>query len=419
MVVVGLEVADDEAAAVEEDHRRVRAGRLRAVGADRHRTGRSGDRAVLDARDLRPASSGVRMPTVIARKPARACSGLPLASDGEPLAAIMSSTVASTGSSGTSGLLGSGGPTCAGGVRTTAAARSLVRVLRPRPRRRCSAAVRCALLGRCLLAGLRWRRAARRRRRRRRRAGWPRPDRRRAGTARRRRRACPRRSSGGPPPSSSSACPASRRPTQPLARSVVDLGVGGVFLSHENVRDAAQVRALADGLRARAGRPLLVSTDEESGRVAVTRAGRRAPARPRAGSRRRRPRTQVRAYAAGLGDRLAAVGVDLDLAPVLDLDDGPAGGVVGDRSFSADPAARRGSTAWRSPPDWRDAGVRPTVKHFPGQGRSDADTHRTAASVPAPLDAAARHRPRAVPARRRRRRAGRDAEPPRLRRARR
>jgi hypothetical protein len=58
----------------------------------------------------------------------------------------------------------------------------------------------------------------------------------------------------------------------PLARSVADLGVGGVFLSHTNVRTAAQVRSLADGLRARAARPLLVSTDEEGGRVAVTRA---------------------------------------------------------------------------------------------------------------------------------------------------
>ena len=46
---------------------------------------------------------GARRPTVMARKPARADSGEPLASDGEPLAAIMSSTDASTGSSGTRG----------------------------------------------------------------------------------------------------------------------------------------------------------------------------------------------------------------------------------------------------------------------------------------------------------------------------
>lgn len=170
---------------------------------------------------------------------------------------------------------------------------------------------------------------------------------------------------------------------QPLARSVVDLGVGGVFLARENVRDAAQVRGLAAGLRARAGRPLLVSTDEESGRVAVTRSVVGRGPSPRRLAATSTPE-QVTTYARGLGDRLAAVGVDLDLAPVLDLDDGPAGGIIGDRSFSPDPvraadhglAFAAGLTA---------AGVRPTVKHFPGQGRSDADTHRTPAVVTTPL----------------------------------
>ena len=169
----------------------------------------------------------------------------------------------------------------------------------------------------------------------------------------------------------------------PLARSVADLGVGGVFLSHTNVRTAGQVRALADGLRARAARPLLVSTDEEGGRVAVTRAlvG-RAPS-PRRLAERSTP-DEVRASAAALGSRLAALGVDLDLAPVLDLDAGPAGGIVGDRSFSADPerAAAYGLAFARG---LDDAGVTPVVKHFPGQGRSRADTHRTTAVVPAPL----------------------------------
>jgi beta-N-acetylhexosaminidase len=170
----------------------------------------------------------------------------------------------------------------------------------------------------------------------------------------------------------------------PLATSVVDLGVGGVFLSHGNVQTATQVRALADGLRARAGRPLLVSTDEEGGRVAVTRplVG-RAPS-PRRLAAQSTPE-QVRASAASLGTRLAALGVDLDLAPVLDLDAGPSGGVVGDRSFSAEPerAAAYGLAFSRG---LRDAGVTPVVKHFPGQGRSAADTHRTTAVVGAPLE---------------------------------
>lgn len=159
----------------------------------------------------------------------------------------------------------------------------------------------------------------------------------------------------------------------PLGQSVVDLGVGGLFLSEPNVESAAQVRALVDGLRDRAGRPLLVSTDEESGRVAVTREIVGAGPSPRRLASELTPE-QVREYAAGIGSRLIAAGIDLDLAPLLDLDDGPYGGIVGDRSFSADPAtAAEYGLAFSA--GLLDAGVTPTVKHFPGQGRSTTDTH--------------------------------------------
>ncbi|MCC2313636.1 glycoside hydrolase family 3 N-terminal domain-containing protein [Cellulomonas xiejunii] len=175
-----------------------------------------------------------------------------------------------------------------------------------------------------------------------------------------------------------------RTATAPLARDVVALGVGGVFLSESNVVTAQQVAALSAGLRALAARPLLVSTDEESGRVALMRGVVGAGPSPRRMAQRGTPEA-VRQRAAATGKALASVGVDLDLAPVLDLDDGPAGGVIGDRSFSADPATAadyglayaRGLT---------DAGVRPTMKHFPGHGRSTVDSHARSALVTAGLD---------------------------------
>ncbi|WP_182113885.1 MULTISPECIES: glycoside hydrolase family 3 N-terminal domain-containing protein [unclassified Actinotalea] len=171
-------------------------------------------------------------------------------------------------------------------------------------------------------------------------------------------------------------------PDDALAQQVVDLGVGGVFLSESNVRSAAQVATLSAGLRERAARPLLVSTDEESGRVAVTRAIVGAGPSPRRLAAM--STAEVQAYAAGLGARLAEVGVDLDLAPLLDLDDGAAGGVIGDRSFSADPAtASRYGLAFAA--GLQDAGVTPTVKHFPGQGRATDDTHAGSAVVTTPL----------------------------------
>lgn len=167
--------------------------------------------------------------------------------------------------------------------------------------------------------------------------------------------------------------------TDPLARTLVELGVGGVFLSEPNVESAGQVRALVDGLQSAAERPLLVSTDEESGRVAVTRAIVGAGPSPRRLARQQTPE-QVREYAAGVGTRLAEVGVNLDLAPLFDLDDGPSSGIVGDRSFSADPeTAAEYGLAFSS--GLADAGVLPTVKHFPGQGRSTTDPHAQAAVV--------------------------------------
>lgn len=175
----------------------------------------------------------------------------------------------------------------------------------------------------------------------------------------------------------------------PTAQQVADVGVSGIFLAASNVRSAAQVKALVAGMRARSPRPLLVSTDAESGRVSVLRTVLGGGPSPRRLARQETP-AQVEAFAAGLGSKLKDLGVDLDLAPVLDLDDGPSGGIIGDRSFGTDPeqvvsyasAFRAGLSA---------AGVTAVVKHFPGQGRSGADTHIRPATVDTPLAELAVH----------------------------
>ena len=171
---------------------------------------------------------------------------------------------------------------------------------------------------------------------------------------------------------------------QPLAQEVAALGVGGVFMSEPNVKTAKQARALVDGLNAQAPRPLLVSTDQESGRVAVAPDVIGRGPSPRRLANQRTPE-QVREYAADLGEKLAELGINLDLAPVLDLDDGPSGGIIGDRSFSAD-ADEAAEYGLAFAAGLADSGVTPTIKHFPGQGRSRTDTHDGAATVDATLD---------------------------------
>jgi len=170
--------------------------------------------------------------------------------------------------------------------------------------------------------------------------------------------------------------------SEPLAQAVTALGVGGVFLSDGNVESARQVTELVAGLRAAAPH-LVVATDEESGRVANFRSLVGDGPSPRRMVERMTP-DEVRRAAAETGGVLADLGVTVDLAPVLDLDGGPWDGVIGDRSFSAEPAvAAEYGLAFAA--GLQDAGVAPTVKHFPGHGRSTDDSHVTSALVPADL----------------------------------
>lgn len=160
----------------------------------------------------------------------------------------------------------------------------------------------------------------------------------------------------------------------PLVDEVLDVGVGGVFLTQDNVQTRGQVQSVIAALRGRSAHGLLVTTDEEPGRVSSFRDLLGATSSARTLARNGTP-GEVRAVARALGEQLAALGVDADFAPVVDIDDGPATGIVGDRSFSGDPrvAARYGLAFSRG---LASAGVLPTAKHFPGHGRSASDTHR-------------------------------------------
>jgi beta-N-acetylhexosaminidase len=170
----------------------------------------------------------------------------------------------------------------------------------------------------------------------------------------------------------------------PLAAEVLDIGVGGVFLNDGNVVDAAQVQALTGGLHAASKVPLLVTTDEESGRVSTFRALIGATSSPRTLAATTDERG-VRAMARAMGAQLSDLGLNADLAPVADVDAGPWNGLIGDRSFSGDPAtAAQYAEAFAI--GLREGGLLPVAKHFPGHGRVTVDVHSHGARVDATLE---------------------------------
>ena len=165
-------------------------------------------------------------------------------------------------------------------------------------------------------------------------------------------------------------------------RAVEQHSIGGIFLGGDVVGEVVSGDGLAR-LQHDSPLPLLVAIDEEGGRVSriAPYAGPLPSARVMAATM---SPDQVRAAARARGEFLRGMGVTVDFAPSLDVSEQPDGAVIGDRSFSPDPA-RVVSYARAFAAGLRDAGIAPVFKHFPGHGRSSGDSHHRSVTVP-PLD---------------------------------
>jgi beta-N-acetylhexosaminidase len=158
--------------------------------------------------------------------------------------------------------------------------------------------------------------------------------------------------------------------------ALVDAGVFGAVLFQNNLGDPARIAELCYKLKSGARQPLAVAIDQEGGRVARLRGSpfTNLPAMREIGIRE----DESLAYRVGrlLAYELAAMGIDWDFAPVLDVDTNPANPVIGDRSLHRDPqlVARLGVALARG---LEEGGVASCGKHFPGHGDTFQDSHLT------------------------------------------
>jgi len=157
-------------------------------------------------------------------------------------------------------------------------------------------------------------------------------------------------------------------------RKQVDLGVAGFILFARNVESPAQVAKLVFELKTYAGRPLIVAVDQEGGRVARLRMPPITHLPPmRLLGRPAEPQLLCQAGTL-VGFELAALGIDWNLAPVLDTDSNPDNTAIGDRCFheQAHEVAHLGLAFARG---LESQGVASCAKHFPGQGDAQQDSH--------------------------------------------
>lgn len=162
-------------------------------------------------------------------------------------------------------------------------------------------------------------------------------------------------------------------------RVVRDQHVGGIFLqssTDQSIYADGRLRSIA-----RSGpRPVLVTIDQEGGRVSrLADLGIDSPS-ARDLARTSTP-AEVRAIARRTGEGMKRLGITVDLAPDADVSDQPDDTVIGDRSFSDDPATvARYAAAFAN--GLRDAGIMPVFKHFPGHGHGSGDSHTGTVRTP-------------------------------------
>lgn len=159
--------------------------------------------------------------------------------------------------------------------------------------------------------------------------------------------------------------------------AVCDLKAGGIIYFARNTGTVEETSALSAALQDAAlsssGIPLLISADQEGGVVArLTQGIPGMPGPMSLGAAGDPALTQEVSRATAI--QLRAAGINMDLAPVLDVNDNPLNPVIGVRSFGGNPVevSAHGRAAVRG---FLESGIAPVGKHFPGHGNTSVDSH--------------------------------------------
>ncbi len=153
-----------------------------------------------------------------------------------------------------------------------------------------------------------------------------------------------------------------------------DLKVGGVILFGRNIETSEQLKLLNEGIK-NLNRDIdpFISVDEEGGRVSrVPNDTKKFPKAKKVGD----TNDENYAYENGkdIGTTLKQLGINMDHAPVFDIYSNPKNTVIGDRAFGTNEniVSTMGISTMKG---LEDINVIPTVKHFPGHGDTEVDSH--------------------------------------------
>lgn len=155
-------------------------------------------------------------------------------------------------------------------------------------------------------------------------------------------------------------------------------GVGGVILFAANIESPTQLNQLTTQLKSYSSIPLFISVDQEGGKVArlnATNGYQSTYSAFKIGTYFNNE-FDTRGWAGQMATWLSSAGINIDLAPVADVDVNPTSPAIGalDRSFSKIPDSVYQHCFWFID-EFHQRNIFNTLKHFPGHGSAATDSH--------------------------------------------
>lgn len=171
--------------------------------------------------------------------------------------------------------------------------------------------------------------------------------------------------------------------TKTMQRNIKKYHVGGVILFSRNIVKRKQTMKMTSGLFNADRTPLFIAVDEEGGRVAriASNPKMKTTAFPTAEEIGKK-KDDAYTYKMGktIGSEIRELGFNVDFAPVADVKTSTLNEEIGDRSFGSNPdKVSAHVSAFIQGLD--KVGISGTIKHFPGQGSSDGDTHKGSVDI--------------------------------------
>jgi beta-N-acetylhexosaminidase len=160
-------------------------------------------------------------------------------------------------------------------------------------------------------------------------------------------------------------------------------GLGGVIFFTKDIKDENQFKTLIKDIKSKSIIPPFLSIDQEGGRVERTENIRPKRISPRYAFEK--GEKFLKTQSEEISRELHEYGINLNFAPCADVNTNPNNPIIGERSFSNNPNdVIKGIDIFTDAS--RKFGIIPCVKHFPGHGDADKDSHLTLPIINLPMD---------------------------------